>query len=93
MNFVIHWNETSNTIKGETDQQPRLDAWDKRSDLVLWEDLLGSYMPRTLVNKLLHELASLILTTVLKIYGIIVLIIQKEIEELNLKKLYSWDVN
>ena len=27
------------TIKGETDHQPRLDAWDKRSDLVLWEDL------------------------------------------------------
>ena len=30
------------TIKGETDHQPRLDAWDKRSDLVLWEDLEGS---------------------------------------------------
>ena len=29
------------TIKGETDYQPRLDAWDKRSDLVLWEDLEG----------------------------------------------------
>ena len=29
------------TIKGETDHQPRLDAWDKRSDLVLWEDLEG----------------------------------------------------
>ena len=27
------------TIKGETDHQPRLDAWDKHSDLVLWEDL------------------------------------------------------
>ena len=27
------------TIKGETDHQPRLDAWDKRSDLVLREDL------------------------------------------------------
>ena len=27
--------------KGETDQQPRLDAWDKRWDLVLWEDLEG----------------------------------------------------
>ena len=26
------------TIKGETDHQPRLDAWDKHSDLVLWED-------------------------------------------------------
>ena len=27
------------TIKGETDHQPRLDAWDTRSDLVLWDDL------------------------------------------------------
>ena len=26
---------------GETDHRPRLDAWDKRSDLVLWEDLEG----------------------------------------------------
>ena len=26
---------------GETDHQPRLDAWDKRSDLVHWEDLEG----------------------------------------------------
>ena len=25
-------------IKGETDPQPRLDAWDKCSDLVHWED-------------------------------------------------------
>ena len=30
------------TIKGETDHQPRLDAWDKRSDLVLLEDLEGA---------------------------------------------------
>ena len=30
------------TIKGETDHQPRLDAWDKRSDLVLWEGLEGA---------------------------------------------------
>ena len=29
-------------IKGETDHQPRLDAWDTRSDLVLWEDLEGA---------------------------------------------------
>ena len=29
-------------IQGETDRQPRLDAWDKRSDLVHWEDLEGS---------------------------------------------------
>ena len=27
------------TIKGETDHQPRLDALDNRSDLLLWEDL------------------------------------------------------
>ena len=26
------------TIKGETDHQPRLDAWDKCSGLVHWED-------------------------------------------------------
>ena len=30
------------TIKGETDHQPRLDAWDKRSYLVLGEDLEGA---------------------------------------------------
>ena len=30
------------TIKAETDHQPRLDAWDKRSDLVLSEDLEGA---------------------------------------------------
>ena len=30
------------TIKGETDHQPTLDAWDKRSDLVLWEDREGA---------------------------------------------------
>ena len=30
------------TIKGETDYRPRLDAWDTRSDLVLWEDLEGA---------------------------------------------------
>ena len=29
-------------ILGETDHQPRLDAWDKRSDLMHWEDLEGS---------------------------------------------------
>ena len=27
------------TIKGETEHQHRLDAWDKHSYLVLWEDL------------------------------------------------------
>ena len=29
-----HWNKY--TIKGETDHQPRLDAWDKCSGLVHW---------------------------------------------------------
>ena len=29
-------------IKGETVHQPRLDAWDKCSDLVHWEDPEGS---------------------------------------------------
>ena len=29
-------------IHGETDDQPRLDAWDKRSGLVHWEDQEGS---------------------------------------------------
>ena len=29
-------------IYSETDHQSRLDAWDKRSDLVHWEDLEGS---------------------------------------------------
>ena len=29
-------------IKGETDHQPRLDAWDKGSGLVHWEDPEGS---------------------------------------------------
>ena len=30
------------TIKSEIDYRPRLDAWVKRSDLVLWEDLEGA---------------------------------------------------
>ena len=30
------------TIKDETDYRPRLDAWDKHWDLVLWEDLEGA---------------------------------------------------
>ena len=30
--------ETCYIIKGETDHQPRLDAWDKCSGLVHWED-------------------------------------------------------
>ena len=29
-------------MQGETVYRPRLDAWDKRSDLVLWEDLEGA---------------------------------------------------
>ena len=29
-------------IQGETDHQPRLDAWDTRLDLVHWEDLEGA---------------------------------------------------
>ena len=29
------------TIKGETDHQPRIDAWDKCSELVHWEDPEG----------------------------------------------------
>ena len=29
-------------IKGETDHQPRLDAWDKCSGLMHWEDPEGS---------------------------------------------------
>ena len=33
--------ETSIPIKGETDHQPRLDAWDKCSGLVHWEDPEG----------------------------------------------------
>ena len=30
-----HWNMY--IVKGETDHQPRLDAWDKCSDLVHWK--------------------------------------------------------
>ena len=30
------------TITGETDHRPRLDAWDKCWDVVLWEDLEGA---------------------------------------------------
>ena len=29
-------------IYSETDHQPRLDAWDKHSDLVHWENLEGA---------------------------------------------------
>ena len=34
-----HWNMY--IIKGETDHQPRLDAWDKCSGLVHWDDPEG----------------------------------------------------
>ena len=34
-----HWNMY--IIYGETDHQPRLDAWDNCSDLVHWENLEG----------------------------------------------------
>ena len=34
--------ETSILFKGETDHQPRLDAWDKCSGLGHWEDPEGS---------------------------------------------------
>ena len=36
---TCHWNKY--TIKGETYHQPRLDAWDKCSGLVHWEDPEG----------------------------------------------------
>ena len=39
LKLKIHWNRY--TIKGETDHQPRLDAWDKCSGLVHWEDPEG----------------------------------------------------
>ena len=40
----MFWENSIKTyiIKGETDYQPRLDAWDKCSDLVHWEDPEGS---------------------------------------------------
>ena len=34
--------ETCIVSRVETDHQPRLDAWDKHSDLVHWEDLGGA---------------------------------------------------
>ena len=37
--ICAYWNKY--TIKGETDHQPRLDAWDKCSGLVHWEDPEG----------------------------------------------------
>ena len=40
--LLLEQHRNMYTIKGETDHQPRLDAWDKRSDLVRWEDLEGA---------------------------------------------------
>ena len=34
--------ETCILSRVKTDHRPRLDAWDKRSDLALWEDLEGA---------------------------------------------------
>ena len=34
--------ETCILSRVKTDHQPRLDAWDKRSDLVHWENLEGA---------------------------------------------------
>ena len=38
----MFWENSMCIIYSETDHQPRLDAWDKRSDLVHWEDLEGA---------------------------------------------------
>ena len=38
----MFWENSMYIIYIETDHQPRLDAWDKRSDLVHWEDLEGA---------------------------------------------------
>ena len=38
----IEFNLSLRKSESETDHQHRLDAWDKRSDLVHWEDLEGS---------------------------------------------------
>ena len=40
--LTIRLNNDYKMSLGETDHQPRLDAWDKRSDLVHWEDLEGA---------------------------------------------------
>ena len=40
--LTIRFNNDYKMSLGETDHQPRLDAWDKRSDLVHWEDLEGA---------------------------------------------------
>ena len=34
----MFWENSMYIIYSETDHQPRLDAWDKRSGLVHWED-------------------------------------------------------
>ena len=38
----MFWKNSMYIIYSETDHQPRLDAWDKRSDLVRWDDPEGS---------------------------------------------------
>ena len=39
----MFWKNSIYIIYGETDHQPRLDAWDKCSGLVHWEDPEGSH--------------------------------------------------
>ena len=50
-----HWNKY--TIKGETDHQPWLDAWDKCSGLVHWEDF---YIFKSIMGRILICLLELI---------------------------------
>ena len=38
----MFWENSLYIIDSETDHQPRLNAWDKCSDLVHWEDPEGS---------------------------------------------------
>ena len=38
----MFWENSMYILYSETDHQPRLDAWDKCSDLVHWEDPEGS---------------------------------------------------
>ena len=37
----MFWENSMYIVYSETDHQPRLDAWDKCSDLVHWEDPEG----------------------------------------------------
>ena len=36
------WNKNKRCVIEKVRKQPRLDAWDKRSDLVHWENLEGT---------------------------------------------------